>query len=284
LLVLHRLVSRARAVAGELVHVGLAVRISPFLPPAASPLFAVRGTSHTASTVPRRPTNVDPSKPLHRNGARPTNRHWAAAQNSIGTLLRSDRIRDKFPDMEQRGAAQNLALAEHLRTLRVDRGLTLQALAAKSDISRATLSRIENGEVSPTAETLGRLAAALTLPISQLLAPMEPGFPALLRHTEQSVWLDRNAGFSRRAVSPPSGQLKLEVIECTIEPHQRITYGLPAVSGHEHHLILLSGALSLTIDGVRYELHPGDCLRYRLRVSSCFETGARSARYIIALA
>jgi transcriptional regulator with XRE-family HTH domain len=204
--------------------------------------------------------------------------------HSIGTLLRPDHIRDKFPDMEQRGAAQNLALAEHLRTLRVDRGLTLQALAAKSDISRATLSRIENGEVSPTAETLGRLASALTLPISQLLAPMEPGFPALLRHTEQSVWLDRNAGFSRRAVSPPSGQLKLEVIECTIEPHQRITYGLPAVSGHEHHLILLSGALSLTIDGVRYALHPGDCLRYRLRGSSCFETGARSARYIIALA
>jgi len=186
--------------------------------------------------------------------------------------------------MEQNGADQGLALAEHLRTLRVDRGLTLQALATKSDISRATLSRIENAEVSPTAETLGRLAAALTLPISQLLAPMEPWFPALVRHAEQSVWLDPNAGFSRRAVSPPSAQLNIEVIECTIEPHQRIAYDRPAVSAHEHHLILLSGALSLTIDGVRHELLPGDCIRYRLRGASCFETRARSARYMIALA
>jgi transcriptional regulator with XRE-family HTH domain len=186
--------------------------------------------------------------------------------------------------MEQNAAEQNLALAEHLRALRLDRGLTLQALAAKSEISRATLSRIENGEVSPTAETLGRLASALMLPISQLLVPMEPGFPALVRHAEQSVWLDANVGFSRRAVSPPSEQLKLEVIECTIAPHQRIAYGRPAISGHEHHLVLLSGALSLIIDGVRHELLQGDCIRYRLRGSSCFETGALSARYIIALA
>jgi quercetin dioxygenase-like cupin family protein len=113
---------------------------------------------------------------------------------------------------------------------------------------------------------------------------MEHGFPALVRHAEQSVWLDPDNGFSRRALSPPSGQLKLEVIECAIEPHQRIAYDRPAVLGHEHHLVLLSGALSLTVDGVLHELFPGDCLRYRLHGSSCFETGAQSARYIIALA
>jgi len=58
--------------------------------------------------------------------------------------------------------SQNQALADHLRMLRVDRDLTLQELAAKSGVSRATLSRIENAEVSPTAESLGRLASAFT--------------------------------------------------------------------------------------------------------------------------
>ena len=179
---------------------------------------------------------------------------------------------------------QTLALGEHLRSLRVDRGFTLQGLAVKSDVSRATLSRIENGDVSPTAETLGRLAAALELPISPLQAPMEPGFPALVRHAGQSVWRDPDHGYSRRAVSPPSRQLRLEVIEGAIEAHQRIAYDRPAVSGHEHHLVLLEGALSLTVDGVRHELLPGDCVRYRLRGPSCFETGAQPARYLIALA
>jgi transcriptional regulator with XRE-family HTH domain len=151
-------------------------------------------------------------------------------------------------------------------------------------VSRATLSRIENGDVSPTAETLGRLAAAMTLPISQVLAPLDQGFPALVRHAEQSVWRDPANLYSRRAVSPPSGQLKLEMIECAIEPHQLIAYDQPAVAGHEHHLLLLAGALSLTVDGVKRDLLPGDCLRYRLAGPSCFETGAQPARYIIALA
>ncbi|MGX9050307.1 helix-turn-helix domain-containing protein [Mesorhizobium sp. 14Argb] len=181
-------------------------------------------------------------------------------------------------------SSQVKALADHLRLLRTDRGLTLQELAANSGVSRATLSRIENGEVSPTAETLGRLASAFALPLSQLLAPLEPDFPPLVRHADQSIWSDQEKGFTRRTLSPPSGQLKLEMIECEITPNQRIVYERPALPGHEHHLVLLAGALVLTVDGVRHDLHPGDCLRYRLRGASSFETGEQSARYIIAMA
>lgn len=179
---------------------------------------------------------------------------------------------------------QHIALANHLRQLRTDRGFTLQGLAADSGISRATLSRIENGEVSPTAETLGRLAAAFSLPLSQLLTPLEPDFTPLVRYADQSTWSDRETGFRRRALSPPSGRLKLEMIQCEIPPNQRISYDKPAFPGHEHHLVLLDGALVLIVDDVRHDLLPGDCLRYLLRGTSSFETGEKPARYIIAMA
>lgn len=179
---------------------------------------------------------------------------------------------------------QSHALAYHLRKLRTDRGLRLQDLADNSGVSRATLSRIENGDVSPTAETLGRLASALVLPLSQLLAPLEPDFPPLIRRANQSVWADTTHGFSRRALSPPGGQLKLEMIECSIEPFQHIAYDNPALPNHEHHLTLLSGALFITVDGIKYSLSAGDCLRYRLRGASSFETGSMPAHYIIAMA
>lgn len=179
---------------------------------------------------------------------------------------------------------QTQALADHLRSLRTERGLTLQDLADSSGVSRATLSRIENADVSPTAETLGRLASTFGLPLSQLLAPLDPDFPALVRRADQAVWSDRASGFTRRALSPPSSGLKLEMIECEIEPNQRISYERPAVAGHEHHLVLLDGALALTVDGERYDLRPGDCLRYRLFGASSFETGEQSARYILTLA
>ena len=49
-------------------------------------------------------------------------------------------------------------LARHIRDLRHSRNLTLAELATASTISRASLSRIENGEVSPTADTLAAWA------------------------------------------------------------------------------------------------------------------------------
>ncbi len=153
-----------------------------------------------------------------------------------------------------------------------------------SGVSRATLSRIENAEVSPTAETLGRLASAFALPLSQLLTPLEPGFSPLVRRDEQSLWADPSRGFKRRALSPPSRQLQLEMIEGEIDAHQRIAYERPSVPGHEHHLVLLAGSLALTVDGVRHELRAGDCLRYRLHGASSFETGDEPVRYIIAMA
>jgi len=185
--------------------------------------------------------------------------------------------------MEHLQSDRSQALADHLRKLRVDRGQSLQDLAGESGVSRATLSRIENGEVSPTAETLGRLAAAFALPLSQLLAPIEQGFSPLVRHADQSIWTDPENAFSRRALSPPNRQLQLELIECVIGPNQRIVYDRPAFPAHEHHLVLLSGVLTMTVDGVGYELKPGDCLRYRLRGASRFETGDETARYIIAM-
>ena len=51
-------------------------------------------------------------------------------------------------------------LAQRLRQLRGERSWSLEELATKSGVSRATLSRIENHEVSPTASVLGKLCAA----------------------------------------------------------------------------------------------------------------------------
>ena len=185
--------------------------------------------------------------------------------------------------MELARKHQSEALAAHLRALRTERGMTLQQLADQSGVSRATLSRIENDDVSPTAETLGRLASALVLPISRLLAPMEHDFPPLVRVDAQSVWRDPETGFVRRSLSPPSRQLAIELIEGDLPPRTRIAYDAPAVPAQEHHLVMLSGALSVTVDGVGHDLQAGDCLRYKLQGPSVFLTGDQGARYMIAL-
>lgn len=185
--------------------------------------------------------------------------------------------------MEHATESQRGLLASHLRELRLARNWTLEQLADHSGISRASLSRIENGEVSPTAETLGLLASAFSIPISQVLLPLESRFTQLVRSADQPVWKSAEGGFRRRNVSPPSQALKGEVIWCRLEPHQSVNYPRPPEPGREHHLILLSGKLSVKLGEVQHDLTPNDCLRYHLSGPSTFTTGSKAADYMVAL-
>jgi transcriptional regulator with XRE-family HTH domain len=175
-------------------------------------------------------------------------------------------------------------LAERLKALRGERGWSLDELAGISGVSRATLSRLEKAEVSPTTAVLGRLCSAYGLTLSRLLSMAEEGFQPLIRPEGQPEWHDSEAGFRRRSLSPPSQALSGEVLECEIRPGARIDYLQPPRPGLEHHLLLLEGALDVTIEGQRHQLAPGDCLRYRLQGASCFETVAGvGARYLLFL-
>ena len=62
----------------------------------------------------------------------------------------------------------DLAIGSALRELREDRELTARQLAAEADVSAAMISRIENGQVSPSISTLSALSAALDVPLVSL--------------------------------------------------------------------------------------------------------------------
>ncbi len=175
-------------------------------------------------------------------------------------------------------------LANRLGELRRARGWSLDQLADHSGISRATLSRMEKGDVSPTAETLGRLCAAYGLPMSRLLMMVEDSFDPRVPFERQPEWRDPETGFIRRSVSPPAAGLSGEVMEGHLPPDTKISYDTPPKPGQEHHLIVLDGALNLTVDGVTHALSGGDCLRYHLSGPTRFETSPdRGARYLLVL-
>jgi transcriptional regulator with XRE-family HTH domain len=175
-------------------------------------------------------------------------------------------------------------LAQRLRQLRAERSWSLEELATKSGVSRATLSRIENNEVSPTASVLGKLCAAFELTMSRLLAYVEADLPALVPRNAQPVWIDPETGFRRRAISPPSPDFECEFLHCELPAGAQIDYPLPPRPGLEHHLYLESGSLELRVDGSTNRLSEGDCLRYRLHGASSFKVpNRRAARYFLVI-
>jgi len=175
-------------------------------------------------------------------------------------------------------------IAVRLKDLRKDRGWSLAELAEMSGVSRASLSRLENAEGSPTTEVLSRLCAAYSLTLTRLMSMVEEGFKPLIPTDEQEMFEDKELGFVRRSISPPASDLAAEMLECRLEPGATIAYQTPPVRGLEHHLYLLEGGLTLTLEEQEYILTAGDCFRYHLRGANRFQADETAgARYVLTL-
>jgi transcriptional regulator with XRE-family HTH domain len=178
----------------------------------------------------------------------------------------------------------DVRLAVRLATLRQEHGWSLNVLAERSGISRATLSRIENGETSPTASLLGRLCTAYGRTMSGLLAEIETDTPSLLSRDAQLVWVDPETHFRRRAISPPAAGYRGELMQGELPAGATIAYDAPPVTGLEEHVWMQSGLLDLTVDGTAHRLGAGDSLRFRLfGLSRFFCPGPSVACYLIAI-
>jgi transcriptional regulator with XRE-family HTH domain len=176
-------------------------------------------------------------------------------------------------------------LAGNLRMERESRGWTLAALAARSGVSRAMLSKIERCEASPTAALLGRLSAAFGLTMSQLFARIEPQPEGqIARADQQPIWQDPATGFLRRSLSPP-GAVPLELVWGEMPPGAEIA--CPAASLAfiaDQQLVVISGELTITLGATSHALAAGDCLRFGPPKHVTFRnSSAARCRYVIAL-
>lgn len=191
------------------------------------------------------------------------------------TCLTKSRLWEIFPNMGNdvlNASEIDRLIGQRLKALRAERAWSLDELAAESGVSRATLSRLENAEVSPTTAVLGKLCAAYGMTLSRLMRMVEDTFPPMVPRQEQPVWRDEESGFLRRSISPPSSALAGEALECTLEAGCSLAYDRPPRPGLEHHLWLLEGKLEVTVQGRSHHMRPGDSLRYQLFGTSVFTT------------
>ncbi|WP_424931680.1 helix-turn-helix domain-containing protein [Amaricoccus macauensis] len=98
----------------------------------------------------------------HQSGSAETR---APDEGSSGAVRKVDALRADLdgPPLPPVNIGQSLAL------LRKDRGLTLRAAAAECSVSAATLSRIENGSLSPTYDVISNICAGFGIGIRELL-------------------------------------------------------------------------------------------------------------------
>jgi transcriptional regulator with XRE-family HTH domain len=176
------------------------------------------------------------------------------------------------------------ALATTLRDLRRSRGLSGAALAERSGVSRAMISKVERGETQPTAQLLGRLSAALGMTLSELVARAEQGDRRLARRSKQPVWTDPVTGYRRRAVTPTAGG-PMELVEVELPAGAEVSYPADSYRRLHHQIWVLEGELSFQEGDEVHDLGPGDCLRIGAPVPCVYRnTSGRECRYLVAIA
>lgn len=152
-------------------------------------------------------------------------------------------------------------IARRLRLERDTRGWSLADLAERSGVSKATISKIEREEMSPTAVILVRLAGAFDLTLAGLLLRAEGERERLSRAADQPVWRDPETGYLRKQVfSRPDHPLEAAQIE--LPAGQRVV--LPASSyAHIRQIVWVqAGTLVIVEGGERHVLGVGDCLGF----------------------
>lgn len=175
------------------------------------------------------------------------------------------------------------ALAVTLQKLRRNKGLSGAGLAELSGVSRAMISRIENGDAQPTASLLGRLSGALGITLSELIARAEQGDRRLARLDEQPTWTDPETGYRRRAVSPTSGG-PIELVEVELPPGARVDYPAESYSFTHHQIWVLEGTLAFREGAVEHVLDRGDCLQLGPPVPCAYRNPTREpCRYLVAV-
>jgi transcriptional regulator with XRE-family HTH domain len=180
--------------------------------------------------------------------------------------------------------ATDRRLAERLRRERLRLDLSLEALAERSGVSRAMISKVERAEASPTAALLGRLCAGLGLTLAALFADDERAPEPLSRRTGQPAWRDPDSGYVRRDVSP-SGFGPFEIVEVNFPPGARVVFD-KAWHGRsvDQQVWVLDGVLEMTLGDTRHRLETGDCLHMRLdRPIAYHNPTKRAVRYAVVL-
>jgi len=180
----------------------------------------------------------------------------------------------------------NARIAARVRALRGELGLSLDALAAKSQVSRSMLSLVERGEASPTAVVLEKIATGLDVALASLFddaaAPRSP----LARRADRTSWRDPQSGYVRRNISPSNFPSPLRIVEVVLPAGARVAYETTTREPNIHQQIwVLAGALEVTVGRTAYRLAQDDCLAMRLDEPTTFRNRThKPTRYVVAIA
>jgi transcriptional regulator with XRE-family HTH domain len=161
------------------------------------------------------------------------------------------------------------AVGANLRRLRSKRGLSLERLSKASGVSRAMLGQIELGKSTPTINVLWKIARALDVSFSALIASRALERTTVLPLEQAKVLTSHDGSFTSRALFPFDEPRTVEFYELRLAAHatEQADAHPP---GTVENLVVTAGALEMVVDGEKHRLAAGDAILFEADVPHAY--------------
>lgn len=157
-----------------------------------------------------------------------------------------------------------IAIGREIKRYRLKAGLTVAGLAATAGLSTGMLSKVENGQTSPSLDTLQTLARALNIPLTSLFKQFEESADASYVPAGKGLMIERKgtrAGHQYQLLGHSVGKpVHMEPYLITI-PKESEVFPVFQHDGLEF-LYILEGEMNYRYGNHLYPLKPGDSLHF----------------------
>jgi len=164
--------------------------------------------------------------------------------------------------------ALGLHIAERVREYRQQLGMSGSQLALASGLSKGMLSKLENGQVSPSLATLVRLSGALQVPVTAFFRGLDEERDVLFVKAGQGMDISSGGLKAHRYQllgSMRGPNKRMEPVLVTLQERTEV-FPLYQHAGTEL-IYVLSGEMVYGVGGSEYTLQAGDTLQFDGEVS-----------------
>jgi len=151
-------------------------------------------------------------------------------------------------------------IGNKIRTIRKEKGFTLEEMASKTGLSKGLLSQVERGISQPSLESLWRITKALESPIVQFFEDVDQSHIHLIPKERRRFMLfpDSSGTYS---LHTPGGNGKLGVMQVHLQPGHQTKDQFIGQDGEEC-VVVLRGTVLVKVGNDEYHLTEGDSIYF----------------------
>lgn len=169
----------------------------------------------------------------------------------------------------QQADREALELGQVIRALRLERNLTLTAVAQAAGVSASLISQVERGLATPSISALRRLAGALGVPIAALFLGNQEASDGesdqsgrrlvVRRHERKGLHVPRSRVVYE--LLTPDLNRRIEFIWIEYQPGS-VTHPEPMSHPGEENAVCLEGSVVVIVEGQEFKLTKGDSISF----------------------